>query len=49
MTSEHCSRPRRVAARCAAQIDSPAGLWKTIDDETKKEKSLVRIVESGGV
>ena len=25
------------------------GLWKTIDDETKTEKSLVRIVESGGV
>jgi len=28
---------------------TPAGLWKTIDDETKKEKSLVRISESGGV
>jgi uncharacterized protein (DUF2147 family) len=28
---------------------TPAGLWKTIDDETKKEKSLVRIDESGGV
>jgi uncharacterized protein (DUF2147 family) len=28
---------------------SPAGLWKTIDDETKEEKSLVRIVEAGGV
>ena len=27
---------------------TPVGLWKTIDDETKKEKSLVRIVESGG-
>ncbi|TXC66582.1 DUF2147 domain-containing protein [Piscinibacter aquaticus] len=27
----------------------PVGLWKTIDDETKKEKSLVRIVDSGGV
>ena len=25
------------------------GLWKTIDDETKKEKSLVRISEAGGV
>ena len=33
----------------AAQADSPAGLWKTVDDNTKKEKSLVRIVESGGV
>jgi len=28
---------------------TPAGLWKTIDDESKTEKSLVRIVESGGV
>ena len=28
---------------------SPVGLWKTIDDETKKEKSLVRIKESNGV
>ena len=28
---------------------SPVGLWKTIDDETKKEKSLVRITESNGV
>ena len=33
----------------AAQASSPAGLWKTVDDNTKKEKSLVRIVESGGV
>ena len=33
----------------AAQAASPAGLWKTLDDKTKKEKSLVRIVESGGV
>jgi len=28
---------------------SPAGLWKTIDDETKQEKSLVRIVDGAGV
>ena len=28
---------------------TPAGLWKTIDDETKKEKSLIRITESEGV
>jgi len=27
---------------------SPTGLWKNIDDETKKPKALVRIVESGG-
>jgi uncharacterized protein (DUF2147 family) len=28
---------------------TPAGLWKTIDDETKQEKSLVRVVDTGGV
>ena len=28
---------------------SPVGLWKTIDDDTKVDKSLVRIKESGGV
>ena len=33
----------------AAQAASPAGLWKTVDDKTKKEKSLVRIVEANGV
>lgn len=32
-----------------AQSMTPAGLWKTVDDNTKKEKSLVRIVESNGV
>ena len=31
-----------------AQSDSPVGLWKTIDDETKQAKSLIRITESGG-
>jgi len=28
---------------------SPAGLWKTIDDDTRQEKSLVRIKESAGI
>ena len=35
---------------CAAQAqNTPAGVWKTIDDETKTEKSLIRLSESGGV
>ncbi len=39
-----------IAAGLAfAQSASPAGLWKTVDDDTHKEKSLVRIVETGGV
>jgi uncharacterized protein (DUF2147 family) len=37
-----------VSSLAAAQA-TPAGLWRTIDDETKQEKSLVRIVDSGGV
>ena len=28
---------------------TPAGLWKTIDDDGKTEKSLVRIVNTNGV
>jgi len=28
---------------------TPVGLWKTIDDDSGQEKSLVRITEAGGV
>ena len=38
-----------TAFAAAAQSASPAGLWRTIDDSTKKDKSLVRIVEANGV
>ena len=38
-----------AAAGCAFAQASPAGLWKTIDDETHQEKSLVRISEAAGV
>ena len=37
-----------LAGLAHAQM-TPAGLWKTIDDDTKKEKSLVRITENNGV
>jgi uncharacterized protein (DUF2147 family) len=37
------------AALVAHAQATPAGLWKTIDDETKTEKSLIRITESNGV
>ena len=37
-----------LAAPLAFAQATPVGLWKTIDDETKTEKSLVRISESGG-
>jgi uncharacterized protein (DUF2147 family) len=32
-----------------ALAQSPVGLWKTVDDASGKEKSLIRISESGGV
>jgi uncharacterized protein (DUF2147 family) len=32
----------------AQASESPLGLWRTIDDKTGKEKSLVRIVEANG-
>jgi len=38
-----------AALGAAAQATSPAGLWRTIDDSSKKDKSLVRIVEANGV
>ena len=39
-----------VALHAAAWAQpTPVGLWKTIDDASKQEKSLVRITDSGGV
>ena len=38
-----------AATGLAAAQTTPVGLWKTIDDESKTEKSQVRITESGGV
>jgi len=38
-----------LAASVALAQSTPAGVWKTIDDETKVEKSLIRIIDSGGV
>ena len=38
-----------LAAPFALAQATPAGLWKTIEDETKAEKSLVRITETGGI
>ena len=37
-----------VAGTAFAQA-TPVGLWRTIDDDTKAEKSQVRISEAGGV
>jgi uncharacterized protein (DUF2147 family) len=37
------------AAVPALAQDTPVGLWKTIDDDGKTVKTLIRISESGGV
>ena len=37
-----------LAGAAAWAQSSPAGLWRTIDDDGKTEKSHVRIAESGG-
>jgi uncharacterized protein (DUF2147 family) len=37
-----------VAHAAAFAQATPVGLWKTIDDKTRKERSLVRIVDDGG-
>jgi len=44
-----CTLALGFAAATAFAQASPAGLWKTIDDETKQEKSHVRLTEAGGV
>ena len=44
-----CTLALGFAAAAACAQATPAGLWKTIDDETKQEKSFVRMVETGGV
>jgi len=38
-----------TASIVAMAQNTPAGLWKTIDDDGKTEKSLVRITDAGGV
>ena len=38
-----------TASLVAMAQNTPAGLWKSIDDDGKTEKSLVRIVNTGGV
>ena len=38
-----------AAAGLAHAQATPAGLWKTIGDDTGTERSLVRITEAGGV
>jgi len=38
-----------IAVSAAQAQNTPVGLWKTIDDSTGQDKSLVRISDSAGV
>lgn len=38
-----------VSGVAFAQNATPVGLWKSVDEKSKVEKSLVRITENGGV
>ncbi len=38
-----------ISLKALADQASPVGAWTTIDDETKKPKSIVRITEQDGV
>lgn len=38
-----------LAATAAQAQNTPVGLWKTTDEKTGQEKSLVRITDGGGV
>ena len=40
--------PAMASAASASRV-TPIGLWKTIDDQTKQPKALVRVEEHGGV
>ena len=37
-----------LAPHLVAAAGSPVGTWRTIDDKTKKERSIVRITEQNG-
>ena len=47
---KHLAITLALSACCGLALAqaTPFGLWKTIDDETKQEKSYVRITEGGG-
>jgi uncharacterized protein (DUF2147 family) len=44
-----CAGALLAATTAFADSSSPAGLWRTIDDKTGKERSLIRITEASGV
>jgi uncharacterized protein (DUF2147 family) len=37
-----------VSAQALAAADSPVGTWRSIDDKTKKERSIIRITDHNG-
>ncbi|MCD6675255.1 MAG: DUF2147 domain-containing protein [Burkholderiaceae bacterium] len=45
----HAQAQGQAQAQSSVDARSPVGLWRNIDDETKKPKALVRITERDGV
>lgn len=43
----HAQAPTQT--QTPAQAHSPVGLWKTLDDETRKPKAIIRLSERDGV
>ncbi|HVY04805.1 MAG TPA: DUF2147 domain-containing protein [Burkholderiales bacterium] len=37
-----------LVAQAATAADSPVGTWRSIDDKTKQERSIIRITEENG-
>lgn len=37
-----------IAGAAVAQEPSPTGVWRSIDDKTKKERSIIRVTEVNG-
>jgi uncharacterized protein (DUF2147 family) len=44
-----CAGVLLAAASAFADTGTPAGLWRTIDDKTGKERSVIRITQANGV
>ena len=44
-----CAMVLLAGAGAVADTGTPAGLWRTVDDKTGKERSLIRITEANGV
>jgi uncharacterized protein (DUF2147 family) len=44
-----CAGVLLAASSAFADTGTPAGLWRTVDDKTGKERSVIRITQANGV